>query len=99
MWTQSDFVIQLRSKNRHRRYGSRVWLTRSELAAKYSSIEIADQIIAAKMAIEDDAVRQSQVRTHPDMNGIDTPDPCMQWRVSRIKKSTHIQSIDQYLLM
>ncbi len=45
---------------------------RSELIAKYGSIEVADQIIAAKLL--DPEVKASQVRANPDMNGQETED-------------------------
>lgn len=43
---------------------------RSEMIAKYGSMEVADQIISAKLL--DPEVRALQVRANPDMNGVET---------------------------
>ena len=71
-WTQSDFWLQLKQKRRNRKFGCRRWLMRSEMIAKYGSIEVADQIISAKLL--DPEVRALQVRANPDMNGVETQD-------------------------
>ncbi|CAK8995261.1 Uncharacterized protein SCF082_LOCUS4272 [Durusdinium trenchii] len=56
VWAESDFVIECRRKTRHRQYGARVWLTRSELITKYQSVAVADSIIEAKE--QDEETRQ-----------------------------------------
>ena len=72
LWAHSEFYIELKKKTTHRQYGSRVWLTRSEMAQKYGSMEVADNIIAAKE--NDPEIAATQIRLHKDMHGKDTPD-------------------------
>ena len=72
VWTQSDFYLQIKQKKKNRQFGSRVWLTRSELIAKYGSTSIAQQIIEAKEI--DKEASKSQIRAHPDMHGKLTED-------------------------
>lgn len=47
-------------------------MTRSEIAQKYGSFEIADAIIAAKEG--EPEIARTQIRPHPDMHGVDTPE-------------------------
>ena len=72
-WTQSSFYLQLKEKKRNRSFGARKWLVRSELVQKFGSAAVADAIIQAKHA--DTEAAQSQIRAHPDLHGLDTPDP------------------------
>ncbi|CAK8988834.1 unnamed protein product, partial [Durusdinium trenchii] len=60
VWAESDFVIECRRKTRHRQYGARVWLTRSELITKYQSVAVADSIIEAKE--QDEVASREQIR-------------------------------------
>ena len=55
----------MRQVNTIGRRGSRKWMIRSEIVAKYQSEAIADEIIAGKMAM-DEASRSAVVRDHPD---------------------------------
>lgn len=72
IWTESEFYIQVKEKRKNRSYGSRRWMTRTEIIAKFGSTEVADQIITAK---KDDAeVSQTHIRANPDLHGLDTPD-------------------------
>lgn len=72
-WSQSDFYVQLKSKRRNRKIGSRRWMTRGEMLAKFGSDTVVDAIITAKMQLPED-VRSTQVRAHPDLHGKDTED-------------------------
>ena len=47
-------------------------MTKSEIAAKYSSAVIAQNIIEAKEA--DELASKNQIRLHPDCHGIDSPE-------------------------
>lgn len=62
-WRESALYKKLLEKTTHRRFGSRKWLTKPELAMKYS-MEVAEAIIAAKHA--DPELSKSQIRKHPD---------------------------------
>ena len=64
-------MISLKQKKRNRTYGCRRWMTKSEIIQKFGDVEIAEQMIAAKM---DDAVKADQVRANPDLHGKDTED-------------------------
>ena len=44
--------------------GSRVWLTRAQIEAKYQSAEIAQRICEQKL--NDPELRKTQTRLHPD---------------------------------
>eukprot|EP00435_Cladocopium_sp_Y103_P044854 s545_g12.t1 len=72
IWTQTEFYLQIKQKRKNRQYGSRRWLTRSELITKFGSITIADQIISAK--VHDAEAAKTQIRAHPDLHGQDTED-------------------------
>ncbi|CAL1166684.1 unnamed protein product [Cladocopium goreaui] len=48
VWTESEFYIQVKEKRKNRSYGSRRWMTRMEIVAKFGSTQVADQIISAK---------------------------------------------------
>ena len=69
-WRQSDFWIQLKRKKRNRKFGSRRWLMRSEIASLFGSDSVAQEIIDAKMC--DAEVRASQVRANPNLHGRDS---------------------------
>lgn len=71
-WQHSDFMIECKKKTKHRSYGSRVWMTRSEIANKFGSMVVAKTIIQSKE--EDNEASVHQIRPHPDCHGKDTPD-------------------------
>ena len=71
-WAQSELLFQIRQKKKHRQFGCRRWLTRSELLGKFGSTDVADQIIQAKLC--DDEASKTHVRANPDCHGIDSPD-------------------------
>lgn len=53
------------AKKSCRKHGARVWMTKGQIAQKYSDKAVAEQICAAKMA--DEATRDSQTKPHPDL--------------------------------
>lgn len=63
-WKSSEFYMQIVSKSKERKKGSRRWLTRAQIADKYKSIEIANEICNGKL--KDEATRKEQTRPHPD---------------------------------
>ena len=71
-WKASEFYYQVCQKKRSRKHGCRKWLTRSEIGAKYGSLSTADSIISQKMMDPD--ICKEQVRAHPDMHGVDSPE-------------------------
>ena len=71
-WTQSEFFLRIKSKKLHRRRGCRRWLTKSELAGKYGSMDVAEAIVSAKE--NDPEASKQQVRVNPDCHGLDSPD-------------------------
>ena len=73
LWRQSDFFFKIKNKSKQRTYGARRWLTRAELHQKYGDSDVVSQIIAAKSEAD---VAATQIRPHPDMNGVDTPESC-----------------------
>ena len=71
IWTQSELLFTLKQTSAHRKRGCRKWLTRSEIANKYGSEQIAQSIVDAKLS--DEEASRNQVRIHPDV-GKDTED-------------------------
>ncbi|CAL1132282.1 unnamed protein product [Cladocopium goreaui] len=71
-WAYSDFMIECKKKSKHRSYGSRVWMTKSEMTAKFGSLTVAETIIESKENDTDASVHQ--IRPHPDCHGRDTPE-------------------------
>ncbi|CAK9083785.1 unnamed protein product [Durusdinium trenchii] len=69
-WSQSDFYYQVKQRRRHRQMGSRKWMCKSEIEAKFGSKEVAQQIIAAKSS--DPEIAQSHIRANPDLHGLDS---------------------------
>ncbi len=76
VWKESEFYYQVKQKKRSRKHGSRRWLTRGEIASKYGSSEVADLIIEQKLS--DAEICKEQVRSHPDLHGVDTPESQLQ---------------------
>lgn len=65
-WTKSSWAISLIHTASHTRKGARRWMTRSQIGEKYSSLEIADEIIETKMQDESNK-DQPQHKPHPDL--------------------------------
>ena len=72
IWSQSELYFSIKQSRLHRKKGCRKWMTRSEIAAKYSSASIAQTIVDAKES--DEVASKTQVRLHPDCHGLDTPE-------------------------
>ena len=90
-WSESTFYQQLKVSHLHRRRGARKWLTQSELAAKYNSINIAQKIVTAKL--RDPELRKTQVRDHKDAPG--DPDSRL-WQSARIfQKNSETKSVER----
>ena len=64
-WKKSTLYERMMAKKSCRKHGARVWMTKSQIAQKYSDQHIAEQICAAKL--EDEATRESQTKAHPDL--------------------------------
>ena len=66
-WKQSELVLQMRSRHSHKMRGARRWITEREISNKYGSDEIASDIVNRKL--NDEQLRKTQVRDHPDLPG------------------------------
>lgn len=66
-WEKSKLVIQMRHVHTVGRRGSRKWMIKQEIVEKYKSEDIADDIIAQKMSL-DESIKSTCVRQHPDSN-------------------------------
>lgn len=65
-WDTSKLVVQMKEVHSKGRRGSRQWLCRYQIVAKYGGDEnIADEIISAKLSL-DEKERALVVRDHPD---------------------------------
>lgn len=63
-WTDSEFYIQIQESKRHRKTGTRAWMTRDQVILKYNSTELGNAICNAKLA--DPEVAKHSVKPHPD---------------------------------
>ena len=64
-WRQSKLYEKITSRKSCRTYGARVWLTKSQIMAKYGGDEaVANDIISTKTETEE--ARQTQTKPHPD---------------------------------
>ena len=75
-WKESAFYFSCKEKSKTRRHGSRKWMTVGELASKYGDRSVADLIVSQKEADPD--IQKEQVRPHPDLHGLDTPETLLQ---------------------
>ena len=73
-WTESEFYIQVKMKKKNRTFGSRRWMCKHEIVAKFGSVSVASEIIMAKTM--DPEVAKTHVRANPDLHGQDSEDPC-----------------------
>lgn len=53
--------------------GSRRWMCKAELLAKFGSQDVVNQLIQAKTL--DPEIAATHVRANPDLHGMDTDDP------------------------
>lgn len=63
-WKDSKLVETIRARKSTSVHGSRVWMTRSQIAAKYGSQTVADEICDNKLA--DENTKETQTKEHPD---------------------------------
>ena len=66
-WTSSNLYKRIANKETVSEKGAQVWLTKTQIARKYESEELALEIISAKE--NDPALSQSHVKPHPDCPG------------------------------
>lgn len=62
-WKKSSWALSLEKTSTERRKGARRWMTKSQIERKYESKEIAQEIVASKMAPE----CEHQRKRHPDL--------------------------------
>jgi len=68
-WRRSSWAVNLAQTTTENRKGARRWMTKSQIAKKYDSEEIADEIVEQKMLPE----FTHQRKAHPDLpNRVDT---------------------------
>lgn len=67
VWKSSALYKKMKQSSKTSNHGARLWLTKTQIAAKYSSMEVAQAIVDAKLA--DAELRESQVREHKDCPG------------------------------
>jgi len=63
-WKDSKLVETIRARKSTSVHGSRVWMTRSQIAAKYGSQTVADEICDNKLS--DENTKETQTKEHPD---------------------------------
>lgn len=63
-WSRSTLCERMTASKSVRKHGARVWLTRSQIAAKYNDHNVAMEICSAKL--DDPAIRETQTKPHPD---------------------------------
>lgn len=63
-WTKSSFYESIKSENRTRRQGSRRWMTRQQVRAKYGDNAVADLICDSKL--KDEQTKNEQTKPHWD---------------------------------
>lgn len=66
-WRESTLYFQLRTEKKHRKRGSRRWMTVPEMAQKFGSLELAKRIAQAKH--DDPEMSQTQMRQNRDLPG------------------------------
>lgn len=63
-WRSSSLYKQMVERKRTSKHGARVWLTRMQIAQKYQSQEVADEICRAKL--DDPELYKSHTKPHMD---------------------------------
>ena len=64
-WRKSALYKTITERKKTSAYGARVWLTKAQIAQKYNSAELGEQICRAKLA--DAEASKTQVKKHPDL--------------------------------
>lgn len=68
-WRKSELFKKFTERTTSSSFGARIWLTRAQIAKKYDSQSIADQICDAKVA--DPELAATQTKWHPDAPGVE----------------------------
>lgn len=63
-WKDSQLLERMRSRKSTSVHGARVWMTRAQVALKYGSQEVADEICNGKL--NDPETKESHTKPHPD---------------------------------
>eukprot|EP00438_Fugacium_kawagutii_P032080 Skav235380 [mRNA] locus=scaffold59:567469:568736:+ [translate_table: standard] len=63
-WKKSELYKRILDKTTHSERGARVWLTRDQIAKKYDSWKVADEICDNKLA--DEKTKKELTKWHPD---------------------------------
>ena len=63
-WKSSQLFKKITNRSTVTSHGARVWLTRAQIAKKYDSNEIANEICDAKL--NDAELKESHTKMHPD---------------------------------
>ncbi|CAL1144024.1 unnamed protein product [Cladocopium goreaui] len=63
-WRRSELYLKIVESRKTSAHGARVWLTEPQIAAKYSSPEMAREICQAKLS--DPELSQTHTKAHPD---------------------------------
>ena len=66
-WRKSELYKKFVERSTTTSHGARVWLTRAQIAKKYDSWELANEICDAKL--NDSELCQTHVKWHPDAPG------------------------------
>ena len=66
-WTSSALVVRMKQSHKTTHHGGRRWLSKEQIAAKYGSMEVANEITEHKE--KDDALKASDTKPHPDRPG------------------------------
>ena len=74
-WSTSSFTKQLKSRETNSSYGGRVWMTRSQIAAKFHSQTAADTICDQKLA--DEELKATHTKFLPDADGVEAGGFCV----------------------
>ena len=63
-WKDSQLLERMRARKSTSVHGARVWMTRAQVAQKYGSQEVADEICNGKL--NDPETKETHTKPHPD---------------------------------
>ena len=66
-WRKSALYLKMSSRKSSSSFGSRRWLTRNQLVAKYNDASLADSICDGKLG--DEELKRTHTKPHPDCPG------------------------------
>lgn len=67
-WSSSSLVISMKQRHQRRHKGGRRWLTKAQIAIKYNSKELAEEICHHKES--DEYLRSTETKPFPDKPGL-----------------------------